>query len=268
MTDLTARETTRWGWWFFAEGQLRSMRNYLSVIVVSALGEPLLILLVMGVGLGSLIGANTGLVEGVSYIQFLAPALLASTAMMAASAEFTYEVMASFKWLKKYYGAAATTLSPGHIMGGHVAAVLIRFIVQTVLVMGLFALFGLFDSWLALLQLLTVPLVGLAVGLPIGAYVSQLEHDRGQIATIQRFIIMPLFLFSGTFYPLSQLPSFLQWVGWISPQWHGAQLGRVLSYGAEEPGWMIALHVLILVAMAAVGWVLMHRNFNRRLGAQ
>ncbi|MFC0581662.1 ABC transporter permease [Micrococcoides hystricis] len=265
---VPGEKTMRWGWWYFAESQIRLMRQYLVTIVVSAIGQPLLLLWVMGVGLGALIGANTGNVGGVPYLQFIAPALLASTALMSATSEFTYAIMGQFKWNKTYFGAASTSLSPTQIMVGQVLNGVVRFLAQAVLVLIVFSFFGVFTSGWAVLQVFTAVVGGLSMGTLIGGYVSGLEQDRGQIAAMDRFIIMPMFLFSGTFYPLAQLPGLLQWLGWLSPQWHAAQLGRVLSYGAAEPLWLTVTHVLYLLSLCAVGLAWMRKNYVRRLGEQ
>jgi lipooligosaccharide transport system permease protein len=76
---------------------------------------------------------------------------------------------------------------------------------------------------------------------------------------------MPMFLFSGTFFPIDRLPIYLQWIGWISPLWHGTQLGRDLSYGQSEPAWLVVVHVVYLGSIALVGWKLTVRTFVRRL---
>ena len=83
---------------------------------------------------------------------------------------------------------------------------------------------------------------------------------------MQRFIFMPMFLFSGTFYPLSTLPLWLQWIGWISPLWHSTELARVFSYGYAEPIWLTVVHVAYLVALTAAGWAWARRTAVRRLG--
>jgi lipooligosaccharide transport system permease protein len=82
---------------------------------------------------------------------------------------------------------------------------------------------------------------------------------------IQRFVVMPMFLFAGTFYPLESMPVYLQWIGWISPMWHGTQLARFVSFGLPLPGWQVAGHVLFLLAVLAVGTWLGVRNFIARL---
>jgi lipooligosaccharide transport system permease protein len=82
---------------------------------------------------------------------------------------------------------------------------------------------------------------------------------------VQRFIFMPMFLFSGTFYPLATLPVWLQTIGWVSPLWHASELGRLLTYGREIPPAMIVVHVGYLVALTVIGYVVGRRLFERRL---
>jgi lipooligosaccharide transport system permease protein len=115
---------------------------------------------------------------------------------------------------------------------------------------------------------LTVPiglLAGLSFGMPLLAYAASLEEDTGQFALVQRFVFMPMFLFSGTFFPLTNLPIWLQWIGWISPLWHATELGRMTSFGAPVDPLMLAVHVIYLLVLAVVGYVLAGRIFTRRL---
>ena len=97
------------------------------------------------------------------------------------------------------------------------------------------------------------------------AYTSRVEEDKGQMAMIMRFGITPMFLFSGTFFPLTQLPVALQWLGWISPLWHGAELGRVFAYGLVEPFWLTVVHVAYLTLVGLVGWKITQSVVTRRL---
>ena len=108
-------------------------------------------------------------------------------------------------------------------------------------------------------------LAGLAFGVPLMAYAASVYEDKGQFALVQRFIFMPMFLFSGTFYPLDSLPLWLQWIGWISPLWHATELGRWISYGAELSPAMIALHFGYLIVLIVVGYILAGRFFETRL---
>jgi lipooligosaccharide transport system permease protein len=111
----------------------------------------------------------------------------------------------------------------------------------------------------------TSVLAGLALGTPIMAYAASITEDKGQFAVIGRVVVLPLTLFSGTMFPLDQLPFFLQWIGWLSPVWHGTELGRQLSYDATEPIWLTVIHVLYLVVLAVAGWRLSVRIATKRL---
>lgn len=264
----SAARVKRRGALYFAEHQLRNMRRYGSVLIVGALGEPILYLLAMGLGLAQLMGGGVPQesLGGVSYVAFIAPALLASGALMTASIEFSYPVMGGFKWHRTYYAAQATPLSPAQIAVGHLGAVTLRFVFQAAVFFLVMLAFGVVSSPWGWAQILTATLGGLAIGAPIMAFAASIKEDQGQFATLQRLVIMPLFLFSATFYPLDALPLWLRWIGWLSPQWHAAQLGRVLSYGMAEPAWLTALHLVVLLVLAIGGAWLAVRIYTRRLG--
>ena len=264
----SAERVKRRGALYVAEHQLRNMRRYGSVLIVGALGEPVLYLLAMGLGMAQLFGGGMPqeALGGVSYVAFLAPALLASGALMTAAVEFSYPVMGGFQWHRTYYAAQATPLSPAQIALGHLGAVSLRFVFQALVFFLVMLAFGVVHSPWGWVQILTATLGGLAVGAPIMAFAASLKEDRGQFATLQRLVIMPLFLFSATFYPLEALPVWLRWIGWISPQWHAAQLGRVLSYGMAEPAWLTVLHLVVLLVLAVGGAWLAARIYTRRLG--
>ena len=129
----SAARARRAGPWYYAEHYLRTMRTYGAVIVFEALGEPLVYLLAMGLGLASLIDGGDQALDGVGYAAFIAPALLAASTLMAAAVEFTYPVMNGFTWHRLYYAPQASPLQPWQIAAGHVTAVVLRFLVQTAL---------------------------------------------------------------------------------------------------------------------------------------
>jgi lipooligosaccharide transport system permease protein len=106
---------------------------------------------------------------------------------------------------------------------------------------------------------------GMAFGVPLMAYAGSIEDDKGQFALVQRFLFMPMFLFSGTFYPLDTLPVWLQWIGWISPLWHGAELGRLATYGAPVPPAMVGVHIAYLVVLTGIGYLWGRKIFIERL---
>lgn len=265
---LAATKARRWGSFYYAEHVLRVMRGYSLSIVMYSVGLPVAYLFAMGVGLATLVDANQAeAFGGVSYLTYIAPALLVSSAVMTASGEFSYPVMAGFKWRRTYFGPHASPLVPQQIAAGHIMAVTLRFLVQSVIYFAIVAMFGASPSPWGWVSVLVATLAGLAFGLPLMAYAAALVQDKGQFALVQRFIVTPLFLFSGTFFPLDSLPLAVRWIGWISPVWHGTELGRVFSYGYEESPLLTIGHVVFLLGCAGVGWVLTQRRFVMRMGS-
>ena len=268
------RKPRRHGSWYVTEHMVRAMRAYGWTIVVGALGQPVLYLLGLAAGLAALIQApidDRGV--QVDYLVFVAPALLVTAAISVASEEMTYPVMAGFKWRRYFFGFNASALSSPQIANGVVigAAARMAFAVAAYyLFIWLLGALGIGwttvphpeTGWLAIPAGL---LAGLAFGIPLMAYAGSIEDDKGQFALVQRFIFMPMFLFSGTFYPLETLPVWLQWIGWISPLWHGAELGRLATYGAAVPPLMIAVHLAYLVVFAGVGYLWGRKVFVERL---
>lgn len=263
----SAAKTRRWGSWYVAEHRFRVMRSYAQTVVVTAIGNPVIYLYAMGVGLATLVDANLGqeAVDGVSYLTFVAPALLASAAIAVASEEFTYPVMLGFKWNPVFYGMNAAPIQPGQIINGIVISVAVRMFVTLGLYFGFMLLFGAVPSPTGFLAVFAALLTGLGFGALLMGYTATLTEDTGQLAMVMRFVILPMTLFSGTFFPLSVLPPYLQWIGWISPLWHGTELSRVFTYGMSEPIWLSVVHVLYLAVLLAVGWTWARRVTARRL---
>jgi lipooligosaccharide transport system permease protein len=268
------RRPRRYGTWYATEHMLRAMRAYGWTIIVGALGQPIVYLLGLAVGLAALIQQDIPVPGGgsVPYLVFVAPALLMTATMAVASEEFTYPVMAGFKWRRYFYGFNASSLSSPQIANGVAVAASARMFVAAAAYYLFIWMFGVVFSIPTVPEpataWLTIPigiLVGLSFGLPIMAYAASIEDDRGQFALIQRFLFMPMFLFSGTFYPLTTLPLWLQWIGWISPLWHASELGRIVSYGSASEAPMLWLHLGYLVVLAAVGYVFARRLFTERL---
>ena len=197
---------------------------------------------------------------------FVAPALLATAGVTVATDEFTFVIMAGFKWRRIFWGMNASPIAPPQIMAGLVLSVVLRMLFTTTVYYVLIVAFGAVGDPVpgALMPLVGV-LAGLAFGLPLLAFSASLTEDKGQFALVQRFIFTPLFLFSGTFYPLATLPVWLHWIGWISPLWHASEIGRDAVLRVAARGVAGRLAPRILLAMAAVGWVLARRMFVRRL---
>ncbi|AUZ33963.1 ABC transporter [Arthrobacter sp. PGP41] len=264
--EVAAAKARRWGAFYYAEQVLRVMKSYGWSILMYSVGQPVAYLFAMGVGLATLVdNGDAAAFGGGSYLAFIAPALLVSAAVMTAANEFTFPVMAGFKWRRTYYGPHASPLTPGQIAAGHIMAVTLRLLVQSAIYFGAVALFGAAPSGWAWAGILAATLAGLSFGLPLMAYSASLTEDKGQFALVMRLVVMPLFLFSGTFFPLETLPLAVRWVGWISPIWHGTELGRVLSYGYKEPPVLTLVHVGVLAGLAVLGWVLTRRRFATRM---
>jgi lipooligosaccharide transport system permease protein len=265
--EVSAARARRWGSFYYAEQVLRVMKGYGWTIVMYGVGQPVAYLFAMGVGLATLVDTSSQAVfGGVSYLAFIAPALLISAAVMTAANEFTFPVMDGFKWRRVYYGPHASPLTPEQIATGHIMAVTLRFVLQSAIYFAVVAMFGASPSGWGWVSVLVATLAGLSFGLPLMAYAASVKEDKGQFAMVMRFIVTPLFLFSGTFFPLDTLPLAVRWIGWISPIWHGTELGRVFSYGYEEPPLLTIAHIVFLVGLAVAGWILTKRQFVRRLG--
>ena len=264
----SAARPRRFGALYVAEHQLRSMRSYGWTIVLSGVGNPLLYLLGLGLGLATFLEVPVGFgPDGpVRYVVFVAPALLATAAISVSTEEFTYTIMAGFKWRRVFWGMNASPLAPEQVVGGLVLAVAARMAFVSVAYAVAISLFGALGSPVAVL---TLPLVGMlggmAFGLPLLAFAASLKDDAGQFAAVQRFVFTPMFLFSGTFYPLSALPGWLHWIGWVSPLWHASELGRWLSYGSPISGVLLAVHLGVLLALVGGGWLVARRVFVARM---
>lgn len=258
----------RFGAWYVAEHRLRVMRSYGQTILATAFGEPLVYLYAMGVGLATLVDRNLGLeAQGVGYLVYVAPALLCSAGLMTATIELSYPVLLGYKWNPTFSGMHAAPISPGQIVDGLVISVVARVAATMIVYFGYMLLFGAVPSPTGWIAIGVATLTGMAFGTLLMAYASTIREDTGQLAMVQRLVVVPLTLFSGTFFPLSELPWFLQWIGWISPLWHGTELARVVTFGHAEPIWLTVLHVIVLVAMFVLGWLMSRRIAVRRLTA-
>jgi lipooligosaccharide transport system permease protein len=266
MTDRAARGRL-WGWWYVCEHRLRTMRAYALSILMGSVANPVFYLASLGVGLGALIDAGTGSkgVAGVPYLTFVGPALLASAAITAAFEEMSFPVMGGFKWTREFWAMNATVVTPFQIVVGVLLAALVRMVFAVTVFLGFLWVFGATPSAWSVVSLPAALLGGLAMGAPVMAFAASLENDDGWFALVNRFVVAPLFLFSGTFYPLETLPGPLQAVGWISPLWHVTELGRMATFGLPVAPWLAVVHVAYPALLAAVGLLLAARQFDRRL---
>ncbi len=231
----------------------------------SSFMTPMLYLTAMGIGLGSLIarGGTTAL-GGYDYLHFLGPGILASTCMQSATFESTFPIMGKITWQRNYEAMLATPLEVRDLLIGELLWIGFRMMSISVVFLFVLTLFGIPRSPLALLAVPAAMLTGLAFSAPIIAYAATQRNDAG-FAALFRFVINPLFLFSGTFFPVSRLPDPVEWVAAATPLYHGVALvrGVILSDPISLSGW--PLNVAYLVIFFSLSALLAHRLLRRRL---
>ncbi len=249
---------------YFATVLRRTWRG----VLMSWFGSPLMMLGALGLGLGTLVDSAAGGVGGVRYLLFVAPGVLANQAMITGVGESTYPVMDNFQWRRNYFAMAAAPAEPRDVLLGHLATVTIWLTGVCTVFVTVARVFGAFTSWTALLAVPLAVLTGLAFACPIFAFTATQRTDN-YFNVLMRIVITPLALFSGTYFPLGQLPVALQVVGWVSPLWHGVELCRGVALGgaATVISPMAALHLGVLVTYAVVGYLTARRTFRTRLAS-
>ena len=240
------------------------MAKWAGIIFFAAVINPTLYLVSIGIGVGSLIDANKG-VNGVSYLTFLAPALLASAAIQGSSDEVIFPTMAGFKWERTFFGMRSTPITARQISLGLFIAAMARTSISVVIYWIALYYFGALDSSTAWLAMPAALFAGAAMAAVMLALAGKIEKEDFFFTIVGRFIMIPMFLFSGTFYPLSQMPIFLQFFGWLSPLWHATEIGRYLTYDYPISGPMLLTHFSVLAAMIFFGLTASFRIFAARL---
>jgi lipooligosaccharide transport system permease protein len=224
---------------------------------------PLLYLTAMGVGLGQLVGkGGASLPGGVDYLHFLGPGILASTCMQTASFESTYPIMGKISWRKNYEAILATPMEVHHLLIGELSWIGFRLMTMSTVFLVVLTLFGIPRSPLAVLAIPAAMLTGLAFAAPIIGFSATRHNDSG-FAALFRFVINPLFLFSGTFFPVSSLPGAVQWVAAATPLYHGVALVRGAVLDQMPASW--PLHLAYLLAFLGATSYIAYRLLRRRL---
>ena len=232
--------------------------------VWSSVFGPLFYLGAMGYGLGTLVDRNgTAALGGVPYAQFVAPAVLAVQAMNSGMSNSLFPVYGAVHWNKIYLAARATALRPADIYRGHLLFMALRIAMNSAVFVVVMAAFGLIRSPWAVLLLPAATLCGFAFAAPLAAWTVLLDHESAMNYPI-RFGAIPLMLFSGTFFPVSQLPGWVRPVAYATPLWHGVALCRSLSLGSVDAG-SAAIHVGYLAVLTAIGLRAGSRSYHRRL---
>lgn len=241
------------------------VRNWRAT-VVSAVLQPVLFLLAFGIGFGSLIAgrpdaaAATG---GVPYLQWLAPALLVVTAVQSGTFESSYPVVSGFKWQRTYFAMTAGPIAASQVVVAHVVWIGSKIAAAGVVFVGVVALVGGARGPGILGSLLAAVLAGAAVAACTAAYAATVSTDNG-FNVLFRLVLIPMSLFSGTFFPVDRLPEWIRPLVWLSPLWHGTELARASALGTWQL-WPALAHLAFLLAMLGIGCTAATRLFGRRL---
>jgi lipooligosaccharide transport system permease protein len=224
---------------------------------------PLFFLAAMGLGLGGLVNRASGGVDGVPYLAFLAPGLIAAATMQTAAVESTYPILAKIMWDRTYEAALATPVTITDLIRGEVLWVVVRTFIVSAMFYVVMLLFGVGHSVESVLAIPAAMLTGLAFATPIMAFTATRRNDSG-FAAINRFVIIPLYLLGGTFFPIAKLPLALQAVAWATPLAHGVALSRGVALGNLSLG-EAALHALVPLAYFVGGLVIARALLLKRL---
>jgi lipooligosaccharide transport system permease protein len=258
--------TTIQGAGHVVEAKLMVFRRLWKANVLSSFFQPLFYLLAMGIGVGSLVNRNASsgdVLGGVPYVAFIAPGLLATTAMVVATVESSWPVLGGFKWDRSYLAMVATPLDALDIVVGHFAWIAFRVTIACAAVAAVMTLIPDTRSTGLPLAVLFAILTAVAIGMPTAAYAATRENDGG-FAAFQRFVVTPLLLFGGAFFPVSQLPGWLQPIAKATPLWHGVELCRRVSLHTLGAGRALG-HVAYLVLWTVAGVAAATMLFRRRL---
>ncbi|RCG32394.1 hypothetical protein DQ384_05910 [Sphaerisporangium album] len=244
----------------FAARMLRYRRTWRGTVVLSV-ANPLLFLLAIGAGLGRLVDPAS--LNGIDYLEFFAPGMLAAAAMQNAFVESSFAVYSSLRRDRAYLVAAATPLEPRDILAGHLLFIAFRVASSALAFAVVMVAFGAVRSpWVVL----TVPaalLTGMAFAAPLAAWTVTVG-EFGRLNTVFRFVMMPMYLFAGTFFDLATLPEWLRPVAYVLPLWHGVDLCRTLSLGTATLGTSL-VHVGYLVVLTAAGVVAALFTYRRHI---
>jgi lipooligosaccharide transport system permease protein len=239
---------------------LVSWRSWKASLFLSLLA-PVMFLSAMGLGLGSLVheGRTFG---GVDYLAFFATGILASSAMQSGVFTATYPILSKIMWQRNYEAMLASPLSVREIFLGELGWAAVILAQLAIPFFGVMALMGIFDSWSAVFAVPVVILVGLSCCAPVMAFTATLQTDEAY-TWLFRFVVTPLFLLSGTFFPIQELPKWGQVIAHATPLFHGVEVVRQLTI--YDLGISAVWHLAYLFVLLGVGIVFGIRNLERRL---
>lgn len=263
MTSTTLSRSLR-----YAESEVIAYRRTWRGTVITSFVNPVFFLAAMGAGLGTLVDDGSGRTLSISYLTFVASGLMAANAMQNGAGDGSFPVMAGILWRKNFHGTVTTPLGPGDIMWGRLIWGVGRLLFVLLVFAIIAVLFGALEIGPALAAIPPAVLTGVAFTTAISAW-TLTQKDGRSLSTLFRFLIVPLFLFSGTFFPISQLPDWLEPVAYATPLFHGVELVRKFALPGVDasiitsiPGWV---HFGYLLVMAALGMYWSIRLLDKRI---
>jgi len=250
----------------YAESEIIAYRRTWRGTVITSFVNPVFFLAAMGVGLGSLVDEGSGRQLSIPFLTFVASGLMAANAMQNGASDGAFPVMAGVLWRKNFHGTITTPLGPADIIWGRLIWGVGRLLFVLLVFIVIAVLFGALEFGPALAAIPPAVLTGIAFTAAITAW-TLTQKDGRSLSTLFRFLIVPLFLFSGTFFPISQLPDWIEPVAYATPLFHGVELVRKIALpGIQEitsiPMW---IHLGYLAVMAAVGIYLSIYFLDRRI---
>jgi lipooligosaccharide transport system permease protein len=226
--------------------------------------QPTLFLVAMGLGLGGLVNrSGEALPGGITYLAFLGPGLLASSCMQTASFESSFPILGKFTWQRNYDAILTTPLQVSDLVIGELTWVAGRLLMAGTAFAVVLAGFGAGSLPRLLAAVPAAVLTGLAFSAPIMAFAATIR-ENGNFNVVFRFIITPLFLFSGVFFPVSRLPHALQAAATFTPLYHGVELTRGLVLQTLT-GPAAAAHLAYLLGLLVIGAATAQWTFSRKL---
>jgi lipooligosaccharide transport system permease protein len=247
------------------EREAHILRRLWHGIAFSAFVQPLLYLLAMGVGVGGYVDDQApGSLGGLEYLDFVAPGLLAATAFQLGVGDSLWPVMGGTKWDKRYHAMVASPIGPGQVLAAHLVWQAVRTTIASVAFLIVAVPLGAVDSPWGVLAIPASVLLVVAVGALVATWSSWVDDERS-FPLVMRLGVLPLFLFSGTFFPTSELPDAVRALAPLSPLYHGVELCRAATTGTSRGAGAIAVHVLVLLAVTAAGSAIGRRTFSNRL---
>jgi lipooligosaccharide transport system permease protein len=250
------------------EGHARAYRHTWRGTTVSAVVSPVLFLTAMGLGLGGLVdaggepGVDTLLGE-VGYLVWLAPGLLAASAMQNGAADGSFPVVAGMRWVKTYHAALNTPVRPRDLLVGQLGWAALRATVAGAAFVVVAAFYGALSFGRGMLALVPALVTALGTCAAVAAFCATRETDQA-LSGLFRFVVIPSFLFSGAFFPVEQLPDAVRPVVQVLPVWHGVELTRAVALGVD-PAAPWPVHVAALVGFLVVATALAMWSFDRQL---